>query len=87
MTDDQILTQEWLQQKLEAGRAAEEKARQEEADERTRENLRAAWKQETGVEPTKGELEQALREKRRKDVADAARLNEAQARQSLMQNF
>jgi hypothetical protein len=87
MTDDQILTQEWLAEKLAADRLAEEKAGQEQANERTRENLRAAWKQETGVEPTKGELEQALREKRRKDVADAARLNEAQARRSLMQNF
>jgi hypothetical protein len=84
---DEILTKEWLAEKLEADRAAEEKARQEQADERTRENLRVAWKQETGVEPTKSELAGALLEKRRKDVADAARLNEAQARRSLMQNF
>jgi hypothetical protein len=66
---------------------AEEKAGEERRDERDRENLRVAWKQETGVEPTKGELELALREKRHQDVAHAARLNEAEARRSVRLNF
>ncbi len=90
MTDDQILTREWHQQKLEQDRLAGESAEQERREEQERENLRAAWKQGTGAEPTKGELEQALREKRHQDVADAARqvrLNEAEARRSLRQNF
>jgi hypothetical protein len=87
MSDDQILTREWLAEKLEADRLAAEKAEEERRDEQDRENLRAAWKQETGVEPTVAELEQALAEKRRADVADTARRNEAQARRSLMQNF
>jgi hypothetical protein len=84
---DEILTKEWLEQKLEQDRLAEEKAEEERAEEQDRENLRAAWRQQTGVEPTVAELEQALAEKRRADVADTARRNEAQARRSLMQNF
>jgi hypothetical protein len=84
---DEKLTQEWLEQKLAADRVAEEKAGEERRDERDRENLRVGWKQETGVEPTKGELEQALREKRQQDVAYTARLNEERARRSAMQNF
>lgn len=84
MTDEK-LTQAWLEQKLEADRVAEEKAGEERRDERDRENLRVAWKQETGVEPTKGEL--ALREMRHQDVAHAARLNEAEARRSVRLNF
>jgi hypothetical protein len=64
MTDDQILTKEWLAQKLEKDKAAAEEAEQMMADERTRENLRAAWKQQTGAEPTHTEVERALAEKR-----------------------
>jgi hypothetical protein len=84
---DEILTQEWLEQKLAADRLAEEKAEEERREEQDRENLRAAWKQETGVEPTVAELEQALAEKTRADVADTARRNEAYARRQVHQTF
>ena len=84
---DEVLTKEWLVQKLETEKLAAEKAEEERRDEQDRENLRSAWRQETSVEPTVAELEQALAEKRRADVADTARRNEAYARRQVHQNF
>jgi hypothetical protein len=91
MTNDEILTAEWLQAKLERDQLAQEKARQEEAEEKARENLREnlreAHKQQHGVEPTHAELEHALREKRRQDTVETARVNEAVARRQMHQLF
>ena len=84
---DQILTQEWLSSKLEADRRAAEKAAAVSREERDRENIRVAWKQQTGVEPTEAELEKVLAEKRHQDVAHAARVNEAEAARPFMQKF
>jgi hypothetical protein len=77
--NDQILTREWLAQKLEQNRKDEEERREERTEEQAFEDIRLAWIQETGVEPTWDELKKALAEKRNQDVAEAARLNEAQA--------
>ena len=85
--NDHVLTREWLASKLEQDRLAAEEAEQERRDERARDDMRAAWKQETGGEPSKAELEKALQEKRYKDVADTARANEAVARQQFRRVF
>jgi hypothetical protein len=85
--NDHILTQEWLAEKLEAEKIAVEKEAQARNDEQTRESLRRAWKQETGTEPSESELKQALLEKRRADVAERDRLNEAIARRQIAQQF
>ena len=84
---DQKLTREWLEQKLENDRRQDELVAQAQREERERENLRAAWKQQAGVEPTEAELAHVLAEKRRQDVAQAARLNEAEATRQFMRNF
>jgi uncharacterized protein (DUF305 family) len=85
--EQQILTRDWLAEKLENDRMAEEAAGEERREERDRENIRVAWKQQTGVEPTKAELEKALVEKRHQDVAHAARVNEAEATRQFVQKF
>ena len=82
-----VYTKEWLEQKLEQDRVIEEKAVEERREERDRENIRVAWKQQTGVEPTEAELEKALAEKRHQDVAHAARLNERYAAESIRSRF
>jgi uncharacterized protein (DUF305 family) len=82
-----VYTKEWLEQKLENDRMAEEKAEEQRKEERERENIRSAWKQQTGVEPTKAELEKALVEKRHQDVAHAARVNERYAAESIRSKF
>jgi hypothetical protein len=87
MLSDEVLTREWLQAKLEKEKIQAGKAQQERRDARAREDMRAAFKQETGSEPTPSELEKALQEKRRKDVAETARLNEANARRAMHQSF
>jgi len=82
-----VYTKEWLEQKLEQDRMAEEKAAAVSRESRDRENIRVAWKQQTGVEPTEAELEKVLAEKRHQDVAHAARVNEAEAARQFMQKF
>ena len=82
-----VYTKEWLEQKLEQDRMAEEKAAAVSRESRDRENIRVAWKQQTGVEPTEAELEKVLAEKRHQDVAHAARVNEAEAASQFMQKF
>jgi hypothetical protein len=80
---DEILTKAWLKEKLEADRAAAETVEEEQAFE----DVRQAWVQQTGVEPTWDELKKALQEKRNQDVAYSARLNETQARRQYRQMF
>jgi uncharacterized protein (DUF305 family) len=82
-----VFTKTWLEQKLEQDRMAQEEAAEERREERDRENIRVAWKQKTGVDPTKAELEKALAEKRHQDVALAARVNEAEATRQFVQKF
>jgi uncharacterized protein (DUF305 family) len=84
---DEILTKAWLKEKLEADRAAAETVEEERREEQAFEDVRQAWVQQTGVEPTWDELKKALQEKRNQDVAYAARLNEAQARRAIHQQF
>ena len=82
-----VYTKEWLEQKLENDRMAQEKAAEERREDRDREHLRAAWRHETGVEPTKSELEKALAEKRHQDVAHTARVNERYAAETVRSRF
>jgi hypothetical protein len=86
MTDEK-LTQEWLEQKLEQDRMAEEEAERDRRAEQDRENLRAAWAQQTGQDPTAAQLEQLLADKRQEDVRLAARHNEAVAREQVRSIF
>jgi hypothetical protein len=88
--NDQILTQEWLQRKLEAEKRETEKEARARNEEQARERVRQAYKQEAGVEPTQQQLEAALAEKRRADRADAAdvaRRNEWAASRAIRQMF
>jgi hypothetical protein len=88
MTDnDQILTAEWLAQKIKADKQAEAEAEEERREERAREQLREAHIQQHGVEPTLGEIEEALREKRRVDTVETARANEVIAREGFRRSF
>jgi hypothetical protein len=80
-------TKEWLAEKLEQDRKAAEEAEEERRETQAYEDVRQAWVQETGVEPTWDELKKALAEKRNHDVAQAARLNEAKARRAIHQQF
>jgi hypothetical protein len=86
-SNDQILTKEWFEQKQAADKLAAGEAEEERREEQALEDMRQAWVQETGVEPTWGELEKALREKRLKDVAETARVNEEKARRAIHQQF
>lgn len=82
-----VCTREWLAGKLEADKLAAETVEEERREEQAFEDVRQAWVQQTGVEPTWDELKKALQEKRNQDVAYAARLNEAQARRQYRQMF
>jgi hypothetical protein len=81
--DNQILTREWLARKVEADKAVAAEAAQERAVEETR----AAWIEETGVEPTASEVKQVLAVKRQEDAAERARRNQMIATHQALQNF
>jgi hypothetical protein len=86
-SDDQILTKEWLAEKLQRDQEQREKEEQENAAERAVEEMRAAWIEENGVEPTESEIKQALALKRQGDAAERAKANRQIASRQIRRAF
>jgi len=74
-----VYTKAWLESKLEQDRLDEEKAEKERRHEQAEEGLRAAYKDETGRDPSDAELKQMVADMKREDAIASARQNEAQA--------
>ena len=84
---DEILTQEWLEQKLAAGRTAEKKAAEEHSTEEVREQARLAYLETAGVEPTETELDELVLELRSQQTLERIAANRRQATRQGLQRF
>jgi hypothetical protein len=87
MSDDQILTKQWLTKKLEADRLAEKKATEEHSTEEVREQARQAYLETAGVEPTQTELDELVLELRSQQTLERMAANRRQATRQGLQRF
>lgn len=85
--DNVVITQEMVAAWSAHDKLEEEKAAQANREERAVEEMRAAWVEENGIEPSEAEIKQALALKRQGDAAERARRNEQIASRQIRSIF
>jgi hypothetical protein len=84
---DEILTKEWLEQKLAADRAAEKAAAEQASKERAREEARWAYTQANGHEPTEAQVSAMVAEQALRDTREQQEANRRVASSAFRRNF